>query len=284
MAQHIIQISTDDFFALGKLITDRYGIRLPIEKRILFQSRLQSRLKELQFSSFAEYRQFVLNPENREKELLKMIDHISTNKTEFFREPRHFDLLSLQILPDLIREFDKNNTPLIHCWSAGCSSGQEAYSLAMVVSKFLSAHTGSYDYSIVGTDVSGKMLAMAERGVYPFSQSENIPESYLKEYVLKSKGDDDKRIKISKNIRSKIRFIRSNLMDDVYTFNQKFSIIFLRNTLIYFSRDDQQKILQKVLNFLEDNGYLFIGHSESLINLDLPIQIVAPSLYKKCQL
>jgi chemotaxis protein methyltransferase CheR len=284
MVYQLIQISEKDFARLGKLLTDRYGIKLPPEKRIMFQSRLQTRLRELELDSFEKYCQYVFNQDNTSSELNKMADYISTNKTEFFRENQHFELLLSTVLPDLCSRKSSAGDFLIRCWSAGCSTGQEAFSLAMTIEEYKRNFCETIDYSIIGSDISGKVLKTARTGIYPFSQSLQIPSAYLKRYVLKSKDAQHPRIRIAKQVRSKVTFTYGNLMNQNYRLNLKFKIIFIRNTMIYFSREDQTRILKQVMDHLETGGYLFVGHSESLINLDLPISLVAPSLYQKLQL
>lgn len=281
--QHI-QISEKDFFRLGKLLSDRYGIKLPAEKRIMFQSRLQARLRELGMDSFGKYCQFIFNPANTLGELSKMAEYISTNKTEFFREAQHFEILLSTILPELCQRNLAGSDSMIRCWSAGCSMGQEAFSLAMTLEEYKHRSGASFNYSILGSDISGKVLDVARAGIYPFNQSARIPDSYLKRYVLKSKDSQHPRIRIVKPLRSKVSFIYGNLMDADYRLNLKFKIIFIRNTLIYFNRENQKLILRQVLDHLEYKGYLFVGHSESLIDSDLPIVNVGPSLYQKCEL
>ena len=281
MEYNIPKISDTDFLAVGELITHRYGIRMPAEKKIMFQSRLHSRLRELKLESYDEYCQFVLDPQNTERELKTMINFISTNKTEFFRESQHFLLLRSEILSGLCSRKTNYQGCVVRCWSAGCSSGQEAFSLAMELEEFKREYKGSFDYNILGTDVSAKVLDVAKKGIYPFSQSKQIPKDYLSNYVLKSKDTQKPRIKMLKSIRSKVVFNHGNLMDAEYQFDNTFDLIFLRNTLIYFSRTDQVKILKNLLDYLNEGGYLFIGHSESLINFDLPLRTIAPSLYQK---
>jgi len=284
MVNEIIQISMADFSRLGKMLTGRFGIKLPPEKRILFQSRLQTRLRELKMDSFGKYREFVLNPANTEEELNKMIEYISTNKTEFFREVQHFDVLKSVVLPDLCHRPSPSGDCMIRCWSAGCSTGQEAFSLAMTMEEFKRSYAGIIDYSIDASDVSSRVLGIARAGIYPFSQSEQIPPAYLKSYVLKSKDAQNPRIRIAKSVREKVRFAYGNLMDKHYALNQHFHIIFIRNTLIYFDREDQRLIMGRVLDCLKPGGYLFVGHSESLIHSEWPISIVGPGLYQKLSL
>ena len=281
MIYSLIEISEPDFLVLSKLLTSRYGIKLPLDKRVMFQSRLQSRLRELKMDSFTQYSKFTLDPENKDAELETMINYISTNKTEFFREQQHFDFLQEKVLPEIIKGELVKNRMHLNCWSAGCSKGQEAFTLAMIIDSFREDQILKLDYSILGTDVSDKVLEVARNGIYSFDESKQIPAYFLKRYVLKSKDQEHPKIKIQNSLRAKIQFQKGNLMSEDYQIKQEFQIIFIRNTLIYFDTKIQTTILQKVLQYLVPGGYLFIGHSESLINRDLPIQIVAPSIYKK---
>ncbi|MEN6457166.1 MAG: protein-glutamate O-methyltransferase CheR [Prolixibacteraceae bacterium] len=281
MAYQVIQISEENFLRLAKLLTGRYGIKLPANKRILLQSRLQPRLRELEMDSFEKYCRFVFDPLNTSAELEKMVDYISTNKTSFFRENQHFELLSSVVLPDLCCKRSSGSNAVIRCWCAGCSTGQEAFSLAMTIEEYRYTICGPVDYLIVGSDISSRVLEVARAGIYPFSQSEQIPSSYLKKYVLKSKDTQNPRIRIAKPIRSRITFIHENLMEPDHRINFNFQIIFIRNTLIYFDRDNQKQILKRILGHLDPGGYLFVGLSESLIYSDLPISLAGPSLYQK---
>lgn len=283
MVHSIIEISDREYHALSKLLTDRYGIKLPDQKRVMFQSRLQSRLRELQFDSFKSYCDYILDPGNTEPELEKMISYISTNKTEFFREDQHFKFLEDVVLPAIADHVKPHENKMLNCWSAGCSRGQEAFSMAMIIDFFCQQYAPNLDYFIYGTDVSEKVLNVAQRGVYPFLESEKIPHHFLKEYILKSKDHSNPRIKVSRTLRNKIQFQYGNLMDEDYDLKTEFQIIFIRNTLIYFGTETQTAILKKILRYLVPGGYLFIGHSESLINRDLPIQIIAPSIYQKIE-
>lgn len=277
---NLIEISENDYLRLSKLLTQRYGLKLPLEKRIMFQARLQTRLRELSFNSFSRYCQYILEPENTQRELEEMIDYISTNKTDFFRENEHFLILQSEILPSIFKAQEIEN-PFLNCWSAGCSKGQEAYSLAMLLDDFRVTKVPGLDFHILGTDVSRNVLKTAQQAIYPFSETEQIPHWYRKRYLLKSKDKTDPKIRIGKSIRAHVDFCYSNLMDEKYNFDCQFQIIFLRNTLIYFEQPIQTDILRKVLRHLQPGGYLFIGHSESLINRELPIEMIAPSVYQK---
>lgn len=263
------------------MITERYGIKMPPEKKIMFQARLQRRLHELDIDSFDEYAKRLFSDSNESTEFNLLADFISTNKTEFFREKEHFYFLSEHILPEYFKNSTSNLFPELNFWSAGCSSGQEAYSIGIQFEEFMRIQGIRFDYSILATDISGKMLRSAREAVYSMSQVDEMPIELKHRYFLKSKNSKDAKVKVVKAIREKVRVGYLNLMDGLYPFDAQFDVVFLRNTLIYFDHKIQLKVLTKILGSLKTGGYLFIGHSESLINLHLPIKSIAPSVYIK---
>ena len=281
MKSDLIQISDELFLRLGKIITERYGIKMPAEKKIMFQARLQRRLRELEIKSFDEYAKKMLLDENDSTEMSVLADYISTNKTDFFREKDHFQFIADHILDDMIQGKLKGSFPYLKFWSAGCSSGQEAYSIAITLEEFMYSKSLRFEYSIVATDISGRMLKTAKQAIYPMYQVDEIPLILKQRYFLKSKSIIDQKVRVIKNLREKVQPAYLNLMDSTYPFDFMFDIVFLRNTLIYFDPKIQQKVLMKVLDKLKIDGYLFIGHSESLINMNLPIKSIAPSVYVK---
>lgn len=274
-----IEISDELFLQLGKMITERYGIKLPLEKKVMFQARLQRHLRELDIHSFDEYAELLINSQGESTEIDVLADYISTNKTEFFRNNDHFNFISNHILPDL--QTQNLRLTNLKLWSAGCSSGQEAYSIGITLEEFMRMKGVRFDYSILATDISGRMLKAAKEAIYPISQVVDISLDLKQRYFLKSKSLKEQQVRVVKDIREKVRVAYMNLMDSTYPFNKQFDIVFLRNTLIYFSPQVQQKVLTKVIESLKPGGYLFIGHSESLINMHLPIQSIAPSAYVK---
>jgi len=274
-----IEISDELFLKLGKMITERYGIKLPLEKKVMFQARLQRHLRELDIHSFDEYAELLINSQDESTEIDVLADYISTNKTEFFRNNDHFNFISNHILPDL--QTQNLRLTNLKLWSAGCSSGQEAYSIGITLEEFMRMKGVRFDYSIMATDISGRMLKAAKEAIYPISQVVDISLDLKQRYFLKSKSLKEQQVRVVKDIREKVRVAYMNLMDSTYPFNKQFDIVFLRNTLIYFSPQVQQKVLTKVIESLKPGGYLFIGHSESLINMHLPIQSIAPSAYVK---
>lgn len=281
MQSEFIEISDELFLQVGKMITERYGIKMPLEKKIMFQARLQRRLRELDIYSFDEYAARLFTDTSDSTEFDLLADFISTNKTEFFREKDHFDFLNKDIFPEYLKNSRSALFPQMKIWSAGCSSGQEAYSIGIQLEEFMLKNGVRFDYSILATDISGKMLKSAREAVYPMSQVEEMTLELKRRYFLKSKNAKDQKVRVIKQIRDKVKVGYMNLMDGLYPFQTQFDVVFLRNTLIYFDPKVQLGVLIKVLDSLKTGGYLFIGHSESLINLHLPIKSIAPSVYIK---
>lgn len=281
MKSELIQISDELFLKLGRMITEKYGIKMSAEKKIMFQARLQRRLRELDIKSFDEYARRLFTTEHDSVEISILADYISTNKTDFFREKEHFQFITDHVLQEIFCEKQTSSFFQLKLWSAGCSSGQEAYSMAITLEEFMQSRNFRFDYSIVATDISGRMLKTARQAVYPMSQVEEIPLEVKKRYFLKSKSLIDQKVRVVKNLRDRVKPAYLNLMDNVYVLDAQFDLIFLRNTLIYFEHQIQQQVLTKILDKLKIGGYLFIGHSESLINMNLPIRSIAPSVYVK---
>ena len=281
MKSEFIEISDELFLKVGKMITEKYGIKMPLEKKIMFQSRLQRRLRDLDMDSFDEYAMQLFSDSGESMEFNLLADFISTNKTEFFREKEHFRFLTENILPEYLENNTSNLFPDLNFWSAGCSSGQEAYSIGIQIEEFMRLSGIQFKYSILATDISGKMLRFARDAVYPMLEVDEMPIELKHRYFLKSKNSKDPKVKVVKAIRERVKVGYLNLMDSLYPFDAQFDVVFLRNTLIYFDQMIQLKVLTRVLGGLKTGGYLFIGHSESLINLHLPIKSIAPSVYIK---
>lgn len=272
------ELSDEDFDKMGTLIFKMAGIKMPPSKKIMVQARLKKRLRALNMNSFTEYVRYVFSKEGLDMELIHILDVISTNKTDFFREPIHFSFLSGQVLPQFMEQHQSGSFKV---WSAGCSSGEEVYTLAMVLSEFSLAKP-SFDYSILGTDISTAILAMATNGVFTESRLRPaVPDYLIRKYFMKSKDAAKKTYRVVPEIRQKTRFNRVNFMDDSYPVGEKFDAIFCRNVLIYFDRDTQEKVVQKLCNYLKPGGYFFHGHSESLIGMNLPLKNVKPTIFRK---
>ncbi len=283
MMTDFLTLSDELFLKIGKMITERYGIKMPPEKKIMFQARLQRRLRELNLKSFSEYadRLFLNNGDSDEFTLLA--DYVSTNKTDFFREKDHFDFLVKSIISTYHSEQQYVSQRHCNIWSAGCSSGQEAYSIAVTLEEFRRKNDFKLNFSITATDISSKVLKLAKEAIYPITQLDEVPLEIKQRYFLKSKSELNTTVRVVKELRDKVQLSYLNLMDGSYPFPHLFDIVFLRNTLIYFDANTQRNVLTKVLRSLKTGGLLFIGHSESLINMDLPIRSVAPSVYVKIE-
>ncbi|MDX9847616.1 MAG: protein-glutamate O-methyltransferase CheR [Tenuifilaceae bacterium] len=271
------QLTQDEFDKLSRFIYKESGIKMPPVKKVMLQSRLQKRLRELNLSSFKEYIDYVFSKEGLNNEIIHMLDVVSTNKTDFFREPVHFDFLTQTALPELIQE---SRNRMLKVWSAGCSSGEEPYTIAIVMADFAEKNPG-FDYSIIGTDISTQILQKAVDAVYKEDRVSIIPLETKRKYFLKSKERLNPTVKVGPNLRKKVRFGRLNFMDNYYDIPETFDIVFCRNVLIYFDRETQEKVIQKLCDKLRPDGYFFLGHSESIMNMQVPLKQVKPTIFKR---
>lgn len=275
-----VTMTKNDFAFFSNLIQSRCGIKMPDVKKTMLESRLRKRLRLLGLRDFKEYLEYIDSPDGKSNELVSMIDVVTTNKTDFFREPAHYDYLYSKSVPKLMEKHGVGKDRELRIWSAGCSSGEEPYTLAMVLSDY-SRNEEKLSFNILGTDISTQVLEKARRAVYAEEKVEPVPAVMKKRYLLKSKDRTKPQVRIVSELRKLIQYGRLNFLDDKYGINSKFDIIFCRNVLIYFNRENQRSILLKILQHLEPNGYLFTGHSETLHSLDLPVKLLAPSVYRK---
>ena len=265
-----------EFRRLSQFIESELGIRMPDIKRVMLESRLHKRLRVLSLPDFKSYCDYLFSEKGLRIEFPFMIDVVTTNKTDFFREPDHFVYLENKLVkPSLSR--GKSNFDI---WSSASSTGEEIYTLAMVMEGVKSEHQG-LTYSVLGSDISQEVLAKASRGIYHISRIDNLPLQMKKKYFLKSKKTEDELVKVKPFLQKNVRFFQQNLMDDHYNIKKTFDIIFCRNVLIYFSQEKQKKILLNLHRHLKQNGFLFLGHSETITGMNLPFTSVAPTIYKK---
>ena len=272
------KLSKPHFDKLSRFITSEFGIKMPEAKKIMLQSRLQKRLRALKIPSFERYMDYVFGEKGNRDEIINLIDVVSTNKTDFFREPAHFEFLKDEILAKFGSQTSIHRT--LKVWSAGCSSGEEPYTIAMVISEMAEKIRG-LDYSILGTDISKDILLKAANAVYREGVVENIPMSLKKKYFLKSKDRVNPTVRISPGIRNRVNFMRLNFMDGTYLINEIFDIIFCRNVLIYFERATQEKVINKLCMKLKSGGYFFLGHSESIMNMNVPLKQIKPTIFQR---
>jgi chemotaxis protein methyltransferase CheR len=270
-------MSTSDFNRLSTFIYNEYGIKLTPVKKTMLESRLQKRLSALNINSFKEYCDLLFSTRGQQQEVIHMIDLVTTNKTDFFREPAHFEFVTTQILPEFeASTFGKQ----LKVWSAGCSSGEEPYTLAMVLNEF--AEKGQpLNYTITATDLSTQVLNKAVAAVYSEERVVGIPLALKRKYFLKSKNPANKTVRIIPQLRSKVNFERLNFMDDSLSIPGEFDIIFCRNVIIYFDKITQERVINKLCEKLKLGGYFFLGHSESITNMRVPLEQLKPTVFRK---
>jgi len=271
-------IAAADYRRFTDLVYQICGIRLNASKQLMVETRLRKRLKQTGAATFRDYWNFI-NQEDSHEELTLFIDAITTNKTEFFREPVHFDYLAKKILPDLGRHLKERGRPL-RIWSAGCSTGKEAYTLAMVLMESKRARLIE-DFQIYATDICTEVLGKASRAVYQIDDIEPIPEALRKKYLLRSRAQHTATFRIIPELRSTVCFERLNFMDERYHVSAPFDIVFCRNVIIYFDRATQDQVVNKLIDCLRPDGYFFTGHSETLSGLSTPLEGIAPTIYRK---
>lgn len=276
-------LSPESLARFCKYITGELGIKMSEAKLPMLQSRLQRRLRVLGLNSLDEYQDHLFNSPEGEAERVHFFDAITTNKTDFFREPQHFDFLVQTALPTL----DPNEAGCavarpwhLKLWCAGCSSGEEPYTLAMVLAEFAGKQFG-FDFSLLATDISNKVLEHARAGIYDEERIAPVPLALRTKYMLRSKDRARPQVRMVPDLRRRITFHRLNFMDAHYGVKDVFDVIFFRNVMIYFDKPTQEAVINKLCRNLVPGGYLFVGHSESLAGLDLPVTSIASAIYRK---
>jgi chemotaxis protein methyltransferase CheR len=271
-------LSSRDFARLCRLVYDQAGIALSSEKKVMLEVRLRRRLAELKLASYREYCEYVFAGNSLdEQEVVRLIDTVTTNKTDFFREKTHFEFLAAKALPELVGR--SRRLPELLVWSAGCSTGEEPYTLAIVLSEYAQAHPG-FRFRVLATDISTAVLAKAELAIYSAEAVAAVPLDLRRKYFMRSRDPDSGRLRVVPELRALVEFRRLNLMEE-FGMREQADAIFCRNVIIYFDRATQERLLQKLSRQLVEGGYLFMGHSESLHHMDVPLMLVAPSLYRK---
>jgi len=277
METHEDTLSSRDYRRLCELVYAEAGIHLGHEKRTMLEVRIKRRLKELEIGSYGEYCNYLFGPKGKKEEVVSLIDVVTTNKTDFFREPRHFEILSSRALAEMNERAE--GRPLL-LWSAGCSTGEEPYTLAMVSSEYALTHPG-FRFRILATDISTAVLDKAVKGIYSQAVVAPVPDALKRRYLLRSRDRSNELVRVSPELRHLVEFRRLNLMDADYGIYEKADAVFCRNVMIYFDRATQEAILGKIVRQLVPGGYLFMGHAESLHEMNLPLTSVAPALYRR---
>ncbi len=273
-----LALSRESLDRFCQFITTELGIKMTAAKLPMLQSRLQRRLRELQIPTLEAYRTFLFNAPEGDAERVHFIDAVTTNKTDFFREPQHFEHLVRRVLPEL--DVEPERPWPFKLWCAGCSSGEEPYTLAMVLAEFAQQRRG-FEFSLLATDISTRVLEHAARGIYHAERVEPVAGALRPKYLLRSRDPARPEVRIVPELRRRIAFHRLNFMDADYGVKDVFEVIFFRNVMIYFDKPTQEAVIGKLCRNLVPGGYLFVGHSESLAGLDIPVSCVSPAVYQK---
>lgn len=270
------QLSTRNFQRLAEFIQAYSGIKMPASKRTMLEGRLRRRMRAKRIDDVNDYCRYLFEEDGLESEVIHLIDAVTTNKTEFFREPAHFDFLVNTGLPAIAATRKRE----IKVWSSACSTGAEPYTLAMILDEFCEDQRG-VDYSILCTDICTEVLDQAIAGRFSEQMIEPVSMSRRQRYVMRAKDRSRPEVRIIPQLRSKLSFARLNLMDDAYPVDDDFDMIFCRNLLIYFDKPTQARVLQRLCGHLRSGGYLFLGHSESIVGIDLPVKQIANTVFQK---
>jgi len=267
-------ITKSEFTKLAEYIEKNYGIHLKEEKKSLIVSRLYNELVNINCKNFAQYYEYITSDKTGDA-LTTLVNKITTNHTYFMREADHFYYFRDKVLPYLsstVRDRD------LRIWSAGCSTGQEPYTLAMIINDYFENDKKSWDTKILATDISSKVLSEAMKGIYSKEEIDPLPSLWRLNYFKKL---DEENYMIIDEIKNEVIYRKFNLMDKVFPFRKKFHVIFCRNVMIYFRHKTRIELVNRFYDIMENGGYLFIGHTESISRNETKFQYIMPSVYRK---
>ena len=269
-----MELKDKEFNQIRDYIKKHFGIALGAEKNALVFSRLRPLLTQKGFTDFSKYIDYLINDKTGEAAVV-FINRLTTNHTFFMREPEHIAYLRDVVLPWIEESFGHEKD--LRLWCAGCSSGEESYTLQMTVTDYFK-NKGGWDIEILATDISEKVLQQATLGIYHNDSLKTMPQEWLGKYFNKF---DNENMVVNNDIKKRITYRKFNLMEKNLPFKKKFQVIFCRNVMIYFDNATRQELVNRFYDALEDNGYLFIGHSESLSNIKSDFNYVMPATYRK---
>lgn len=270
-------LGRSDFERLARFIQEYSGIKMPPNKQSMVELRLQRRLRALGLSSFRDYCRHLFEEGGLHAEGVRLIDAVTTNKTDFFREAEHFRVLAEEVAPAWRRSAGSQDT--LRVWSAACSTGAEPYTIAMVLDDL--ALRQPFRFSVLATDICTDVLEVAVDGIYPAALLDPAPADFRRRYVHRSKDRARDLVRITPDLRSKVRFGRLNLMDTAYAAPRDLDVIFCRNVLIYFDKPTQDQVVRKLASHLRPGGSLFLGHSETVSCAGLPLVPAGPSVFRR---
>jgi chemotaxis protein methyltransferase CheR len=250
---------------------------MPASKQTMLQSRLLRRIRELGLPSIDDYHdRFFNHPEHRAEEIEHLLNLATTNKTDFLREPDHFNDLVQRVLPTWLKQPHQG---IFRVWCAGCSTGEEAYTLAMYLEQARKSY--DFDYSIRATDVCTRVLEVAQRAIYPIARIVPVPAEWRSKYLLRGRDESGECVRITANLRARVRFGHLNFLAPHYGLPEVYDAVFFRNVMIYFDRETQQQVVAQICRHLRPGGTLFIAHAETLQGLPLPLKLTGASIYRR---
>ncbi len=271
-----IELTNKEFNSLRKLIFENFGINLTDTKKRLVVGRLRNLINKYQLTSFGDYYQFVVQDKSG-KALNELANKISTNFTYFYREPEHFNFMKKEALPFWNELLTKQSSLDLRIWSAGCASGEEPYTIVMMLMEFFGAQYDKWRAGVLATDISESALQFALKKTYPMDRLTKLPTDWITKYFSKSYGEE---FEVKQQVVKEVLFKKLNFMNP-FPFKKKFHIIFCRNVMIYFDADTRKQLVSKFITALEPGGYLFIGHSESIPRETQGIEYIKPAIYRR---
>ncbi len=272
-----IEIKKEEFVNIRNFVYKQIGINLGEDKIALVNGRLQKTLRKLKLNNFSEYYNYLIAEKTGEA-LSELANTISTNHTFFGREKDHFEFFQKVALPEIVERCQANHSKDIRIWSAGCSSGEEPYTLVMLMKEFFGEQYKNWDAGVLATDISLKALGTAKAGIYPIERIGSLQENFKKKYFKKNENGD---YEVIDTVKKEVTFRRFNLMNPQFPFKKRFDVIFCRNVMIYFDEETRTNLVDKFYDLTVQDGYLFIGHSESLKRNLTRYHYIKPALYKK---
>ena len=272
-------ITDKEFCAFRDLIHHEVGIFLREVKRQLVVARLARRLRYFGFQTFSEYYQHLMTQDPRGVEREQMVNCLTTNKTDFFREPHHFTFLQEQVFPKLRAQAQRGGPKRLRIWSAGCSSGEEAYSIAITIREAFGLQA-DWDIKVLASDIDTNMLSQAKAGRYTTDRVSHLPEPLVRKHFLRGTGEWAGCIKVRPELQQLIAFRHINLIAESWPIQCRFDVVFCRNVSIYFNRDTQHQLFERFSTYVEESGYLFTGHAESLFGLSKRFASLRGTIYR----
>ena len=268
-----------EFNELVKIIYDKTRIQMTNHKRALVTSRLSKRLRALHMDSFREYIDFVKNA--KDEELTNFVNAVTTNKTDFFRENKHFEYMKSNFLPEWEKKFKEGKVKNLRIWSAACSTGEEPYTIQMTLHEYFGSNYDRYDIKVLASDIDTNVLAHGRAGIYKEESVEPIQPNILRKYFLKGTGDKEGLYKVKDILQKNLFFRQLNFKDEDFDIHTQFDLIFCRNVIIYFDKEFQKELFNKFHRYLKEDGLVFIGHSETLFGISDKFKYVFSNIYKK---